>query len=178
MTSFTFYFGAAILAIFMVEATSYVIGGGVNTDFGSVENQPNWLQSALSSARNYRRNHRQHKKPKKSRIAFPGLVHTETWTSFDSVRSPFLRNKRQAQCALPSDLPQMVMALNRDLDVPQFLGLTRQGTGYTPLPLDQPAKNDCPRPTGSWWPRQATNLKSTCPWVMEEKDLGEEYFPR
>ncbi|CAL1536114.1 unnamed protein product, partial [Lymnaea stagnalis] len=87
------------------------------------------------------------------------------------------RAKRSVECPVPANIPDLVKDLN--LNASQFLGrLVNEEDGYAPLPRDQPAAGDCPQESGSWWPRSEDNLRSTCPWIMNETVLGADFYPR
>ncbi|BFZ18266.1 hypothetical protein BsWGS_21305 [Bradybaena similaris] len=103
-------------------------------------------------------------------IAPPSLSNT------DKV-NPFFRAKRSV-CTIPANLPQMVRDLNSRLTPSQLIGLNpRESTLPTVASTDQP--NTCPaNETGDWWPRTEVNLRSTCPWRLQQVDLGIDAFPR
>ncbi|BFZ18269.1 hypothetical protein BsWGS_21308 [Bradybaena similaris] len=91
--------------------------------------------------------------------------------------NPFFRTKRSV-CTIPANLPQMVRNLNSRLTPSQLIGLNPgESTPPTVAPTDQP--NTCPtNETGDWWPRKELNLRSTCPWTLQQVDLGTDAFPR
>lgn len=158
MFSTNVFVTVAVLATLAALCNCNVIGGSVNTDFTTDDG----IRSLLSRSK-----------------LFVRLASKLEMMAPRPADNPFLRNKRAADCPVPSDLPQRVLDLNPYLNATQFVGLIKQDTSdYKPLPKDQPNKKDCPAATGSWWPRPEFNLRSTCPWILEERDLGEEYFPR
>ncbi|GFR78410.1 interleukin-17-4 [Elysia marginata] len=69
-----------------------------------------------------------------------------------------------------------VQQLNSFLNDSDYVGLIPQQDSFIPLPSNQPL--DCPNPTGSWWPGNEINLRSTCPFIKEERDLGPDAYPR
>ncbi|CAG5131652.1 unnamed protein product, partial [Candidula unifasciata] len=80
-------------------------------------------------------------------------------------------------CATPANLPQMVRDLNTRLTASQLVGLNPGESTPQAAPTSQ--YNTCPRNvTGDWWPRPEVNLRSTCPWKLQQVDLGVNAFPR
>ena len=98
--------------------------------------------------------------------------------------NPFLRVRRDAPassnagstCSPPANLPTQVRELNSFLDNSDYISVIPEQGNEIELPTDQP--DSCPAATGSWWPRNEVNLRSTCPWVWEELDNGEDAYPR
>lgn len=102
-------------------------------------------------------------------IAPPSLSNT------DKV-NPFFRTKRSV-CTIPANLTQMVRDLNSRLTPSQLIGLNPGESTPPVAPTNQP--NTCPTgETGDWWPRTEVNLRSTCPWTLQQVDLGTNAFPR
>ncbi|KAH9491002.1 hypothetical protein Btru_051711 [Bulinus truncatus] len=171
------------LSVFVLFAAHYslchVIGGGLNTDFDSAEEEPTpgWLKSAVSSSRQARSV--KDGKVKSSNVAVKvKKVKNAAKVNQRKEKNPFLRGKRQTvNCQLPSNIPEMVSGLNSFLNASQFVGKVDQVDSYTPLPTNQPAVGDCPARNGSWWPRPEMNLRSTCPWIYVENNLGSNFYP-
>ncbi|KAI8782707.1 uncharacterized protein LOC129921928 [Biomphalaria glabrata] len=87
------------------------------------------------------------------------------------------RDKRDVvNCPVPSNWPTLISELNSVLNATTSLALLPQPWIYTAAPTDQPTT--CPSQTGSWWPGSSNNLRSTCPWIYKQVDLGESFYPR
>ncbi|BFZ18270.1 hypothetical protein BsWGS_21309 [Bradybaena similaris] len=161
-------------------------------------NIPYWLRSAVMSAKQLTLNNnstdeeeaaldlvnKQNNTFKMLEDALPIFIHKENVDSGVTPSSlsdtdkvnPFVRSKRST-CTRPGNLPQLVKDLNQHLTASQFLGLYPAEPTTTPAPTSENLA--CPRgPTGDWWPKSEMNLRSTCPWTLVPKDLGETAFPR
>ncbi|KAH9491004.1 hypothetical protein Btru_051718 [Bulinus truncatus] len=79
-------------------------------------------------------------------------------------------------CAVPEKWPRFINELNTFLTTSQVMGLFPEQQNITSLPTDQPTT--CPAITGSWWPGDSENLRSTCPWTYTYTDIGESFYPR
>ncbi|GFR59181.1 interleukin-17-4 [Elysia marginata] len=117
-------------------------------------------------------------------------IETDTiYRAAPSNNNPFLRARRDTAaadsasasisqtCSLPTNLPAQVAELNTFLANSEYIGVLPEQDGHISLPSNQP-ENSCPAASGSWWPRQESNLKSTCPWIWEELDNGPNAYPR
>lgn len=84
-------------------------------------------------------------------------------------------SKRDANCPIPSDLPERLDQLNPELNLSQIVASTTQEQ-LAPYEL----KNlKCPERNGDWWPKftKLHNLESMCPWEYEVLSLGDEFYP-
>lgn len=131
-------------------------GKGLSMD-GKVDNRvaetPRWLRGALSTL--------------KDKTAGAAEV---------DERNPVLRSKRSSTCSIPANLPEAVRDLNKNLNQTQFVGLNPSDSQHVSIPASQP--NTCPNATRGEWAVGESNMRSTCPWNITEKDLGENAFPR
>ncbi|CAG5131653.1 unnamed protein product, partial [Candidula unifasciata] len=160
---------------------------------------PNWLRTAIESVKEKVRNknvpedsnnglnygNKHDKTFTVSEDTLPVLIHSENEKSgikiipsslsdTDKV-NPFVRSKRST-CVTPANLPQMVRDLNTRLTASQLVGLNPGESTPQAAPTSQ--YNTCPRNvTGDWWPRPEVNLRSTCPWKLQQVDLGVNAFP-
>lgn len=89
---------------------------------------------------------------------------------------PFLRQQRDSSCPPPANLPQLVADLNPYLNTSMYIGIMNNDVKSVTIPADQPSS--CPLKHDTWWPGAQHNLRSTCPWIYEEVDFGEEFYPR
>ena len=97
-----------------------------------------------------------------------------------SSTNPFLRVRRDVpgrSCSTPADLPVQVRELNAFLNNSDYIALMPQQDDSSLLPTGH-QHSSCPAATGSWWPGQEVNLRSTCPWVWENLDNGQDAYPR
>ncbi|XP_013080675.2 uncharacterized protein LOC106066244 [Biomphalaria glabrata] len=166
-------------------STGHVIGGGYNTESdeeAETTPTPRWVRSAVASATATKRSARNTLVEKLKLTPSPKLLKMKKSPKSSlkkKKRDPTLRSRRsQINCQMPSNLPRMVRELNPFLNFTQFVGLVNRSESYPPLPDNQPSVDDCPSGYGSWWPRSEMNLRSTCPWVYEEIDLGPTMYPR
>ncbi|BFZ18267.1 hypothetical protein BsWGS_21306 [Bradybaena similaris] len=161
---------------------------------------PHWLLSAFASLKQQVVNNgfqevavldlvnkQQDSTLKPAEDALPVLLHKEDEETGMMIAPPSLSNKdpvnpffrtKRSVCTIPANLPQMVRDLNSRLTPSQLIGLNPgESTPPTVAPTDQP--NTCPaKETGDWWPRTEVNLRSTCPWRLQQVDLGTDAFPR
>uniref|UniRef100_A0A2C9M6C0 CTCK domain-containing protein n=1 Tax=Biomphalaria glabrata TaxID=6526 RepID=A0A2C9M6C0_BIOGL len=163
---------------FQLTTGTQVIGGGYNTE-SDVEAETALRLVRLAFASSSKRSGRNVLDEKLDLNPAPEIQKVKSSLSSSRKRTrrdPTHRNRNDAfNCHL---LSMMLGELSPFLNLTQFVGLASQSESYPSLPDNQPSVDDCPSGYGSWWPRSEMNLRSTCPWVYEEIDLGPTMYPR
>ncbi|KAK0040017.1 hypothetical protein Bpfe_030551 [Biomphalaria pfeifferi] len=110
-------------------------------------------------------------------VTLASKTNVQSANGVEEKKNFLARDKRDVvNCPVPSNWPTLISELNSVLNATTSLALFPQPWIYTAAPTDQPTT--CPSQTGSWWPGSSNNLRSTCPWIYKQVDLGESFYPR
>ncbi|GFR62948.1 interleukin-17-4 [Elysia marginata] len=72
--------------------------------------------------------------------------------------------------------PNQMLQLRSSFTDAMYIGVIPEENDLIQVPGNQP--HSCPAASGSWFPGQELNLRSTCPWIWEVLDNGVDTYPR